>query len=137
MTQFLSIGQLAQRAGVGIETVRFYEREGLLEEPSRKPSGYRQYDDAVIDRLRFIRHAKELGFTLKEIKELLSLRLEPTSSCADVKNRAEAKIADIKAKIRTLQRMKKALVQLTNECSGVGTTSECPILDALDPKEKH
>lgn len=133
--RFLSIGQLAQRAGVGVETVRFYEREGLLEEPSRKPSGYRQYDDAVIDRLRFIKRAKELGFTLKEVKELLSLRLEPTSRCADVKSKAEVKIADIESKIRTLQRMKKALVKVTKECSGIGTTSECPILDAIDPQE--
>ena len=136
MTQILSIGQLAQRAGVGIETVRFYERKGLLEEPSRKPSGYRQYDDAVIDRLRFIKRAKELGFTLKEIKELLSLRLEPTSRCADVKSKAEAKIADIESKIRTLQRMKRALVKVTKECSGSGSTRDCPILDAIDSKKK-
>ena len=132
----LSIGELAERASVGVETVRFYEREGRLEEPARRPSGYRQYDDEVVARLRFIKQAKELGFTLKEIKELLFLRLEPTSSCADVKSRAEAKIADIEAKIRTLERMKKALVKVTKECSGRGMTSECPILDALDPKEK-
>ena len=137
MTQLLLIGQLAQRAGVGIETVRFYEREGLLEEPSRKPSGYRQYDDAVVDRLRFIKRAKELGFTLKNIKELLSLQLDPTSSCADVKSQAQAKIDDIEDKIRTLKRMKRALVKLTNECSGQGATTQCPILDAVDPKENR
>lgn len=129
----LTIGQLASRAGVGVETVRFYERQGLLDEPSRRESGYRQYTENVVDRLSFIRSAKELGFTLKEIKELLSLRLDPSTTCADVKVRAEAKIIDIEVKIRTLQRMKKALVKITKACSGSGPTSECPILDSLDP----
>ena len=128
----LTIGQLARRAGVGVETVRFYEREGLLKEPARRPSGYRQYDEGVVDRLRFIRRAKQLGFTLNEIKELLSLRIDPSTTCADVKSRAEAKLDDIAAKIRTLQRMKRALVKLTKACSGRGAASECPILEALD-----
>ena len=128
----LMIGQVARSAGVGVETVRFYERSGLLEEPSRKPSGYRQYDEMVVSRLRFIKRAKELGFTLKEIKELLSLRLEPSSSCADVKSKAAGKITEIESKIRTLQRMKKALVKLTGACDQKAETVECPILDALD-----
>ena len=128
----LMIGQLARRAEVGVETVRFYEREGLLEEPARRPSGYRQYDEGVVDRLRFIRRAKQLGFTLKEIRELLSLRLDPATTCADVKSRAEAKLDDIAAKIRSLQRMKRALVKLTKACSGRGAASECPILESLD-----
>ncbi len=128
----LTIGQLAKRADVGVETVRFYERKALLAEPDRRPSGYRQYDEEVVDRLRFIKRAKELGFTLNEIKELLSLRIDPSTTCADVKNRAEEKIGDIQAKIRSLQRMKKALVKVTKACSGRGGTSECPILDALD-----
>ena len=127
----LTIGQLARRADVGVETVRFYEREGLLKEPARRPSGYRQYDEGVVDRLRFIRRAKQLGFTLKEIKELLSLRIDPATTCADVKSRAEAKLDDIAAKIRTLQRMKRALVKLTKACSGRGAASECPILESL------
>ncbi len=128
----LTIGQLAKRADVGVETVRFYERKALLAEPDRRPSGYRQYDEEVVDRLRFIKRAKELGFTLNEIKELLSLRIDPSTTCADVKNRAEEKIGDIEAKLRTLQRMKKALVKVTKACSGRGGTSECPILEALD-----
>ena len=128
----LTIGQLAKRADVGVETVRFYERKALLAEPGRRPSGYRQYDEEVVDRLRFIKRAKGLGFTLNEIKELLSLRIDPSTTCADVKNRAEEKIGDIQAKIRTLQRMKKALVKVTKACSGRGGTSECPILEALD-----
>ena len=128
----LTIGQLAKRAEVGVETVRFYERKALLAEPDRRPSGYRQYGEEVVHRLRFIKRAKELGFTLNEIKELLSLRIDPSTTCADVKNQAEEKIGDIQAKIRTLQRMKKALVKVTKACSGRGGTSECPILEALD-----
>lgn len=131
----LTIGQVARQAGVGVETVRFYEREGLLDEPARRPSGYRQYEGDIIARLLFIRRAKELGFTLNEIKELLSLRPDPSTSCADVKLRAQAKIEDIEEKIRTLQRMKKALVKLTQACSGRGPTSECPILEALGPQD--
>src|SRR6266852_9057309 len=95
----LTIGQVVSRAGVGIATVRFYEREGLLKKPGRTPSGYRQYDEDVIAQLQFILHAKELGFTLKEIRELLSLRVAPDTSCEDVKCRAEAKIAYIADKI--------------------------------------
>ncbi len=131
----LTIGQVANRAGVGIETVRFYEREGLLEEPARRESGYRQYEADVVARLRFIKRAKELGFSLKEIKELLALRVDPTTTCAEVRSKAQAKVADIEEKIETLQRMKKALVKLTRSCSGQGPVSECPILDALEPEE--
>jgi len=131
-----TIGQVAKHAGVGVETVRFYERKGLLEEPERKTSGYRQFDEQVVDRIRFIRRAKELGFTLKEIKELLDLRLDPATTCADVKSRAESKIEDVEERIRSLQRMKQALSKLSKACSGRGETSECPILEALDGEEK-
>ncbi len=132
----LTIGQVAKHAGVGVETIRFYERKGLLEEPERKASGYRQFDEQVVGRVRFIRQTKELGFTLKEIKELLELRIDPTTSCADVKHRAQVKIDDIEEKIRSLQRMKQALGKLTKACSGRGETSECPIFEALDGEEK-
>lgn len=131
----LTIGQVARRTGVGVETVRFYERQGLLEEPARKDSGYRQYEGGVVARLHFIRRAKELGFSLKEIKELLALRVDPTTTCAEVKNRAEAKLADVETKIQALRRMQKVLQKLTTACSGRGPTSECPILDALGPEE--
>jgi MerR family transcriptional regulator, copper efflux regulator len=125
----MTIGQVAQRAGMGVETVRFYEREGLLNRPARSPSsGYRLYEEEVIARLLFIMRAKELGFTLSEIKELLSLRVDPGTCCEDVKARAEVKIADIDERIRTLQRMRKALLRLTRECGG----PDCPILEALD-----
>lgn len=132
----LKIGQVAERSGVGIETVRFYEREGLIPKPDRSSSGYRLFDDETIARLQFIRRAKELGFTLIEIKELLSLRLDTTTSCADIKSRAEVKIADIDEKIRTLKRMKTALKKLTSKCNGQGSVNECSILDALDSKQK-
>lgn len=132
----MTIGQVAHLSGVGIETVRFYEREGLLAKPARTLSGYRQFDEAVIARLQFIQRAKELGFTLNEIKELLSLRVDPDTSCEDVRARAEAKIADVEGKIRTLQRMKKALVRLTQECCEQGGGSECPILDALEGRPR-
>ncbi len=127
----LTIGRVAGQAGVGVETVRFYERQGLLEEPPRRQSGYREYGEDAVARLRFIRRAKQLGFTLREIKELLALRRDPSTPGADVKRRAEAKIADIEMKVRALQRMKKALMKLTAACSGHGTSSECPLLDAL------
>src|SRR5712691_8722675 len=109
----LTIGQVARGAGVGVETVRFYERQGLLQEPARKESGYRQFTEDVVARLQFIKRAKELGFTLKEIKELLALRVDPETTCAEVRERARIKIADVETKILELQRIKKALVKLT------------------------
>lgn len=131
----LTIGQLARRAGVGVETVRFYEREGLIPAPSRRPSGYRQYPIDAVRRVEFIRHAKELGFTLKEIQELLELRVDPSSTCADVRGRARTKIADIEERIASLGRMKAALERLERRCRGEGPTSACPILEALDREE--
>ncbi len=129
----LTISQLARQAGVGVETVRFYERKGLLEPPPRRESGYRQYSEAVVKRLLFIKRAKELGFSLKEIADLLALRVDPTTTCDEVKRRAEAKIADIDAKLHDLHRMKAALERITAACSGQGPVSQCPILDAMEP----
>ena len=108
----LRIGEVAKQAGVGVETVRFYEREGLLDEPDRRASGYRQYDEEAVAVLRFIRRAKELGFTLKEIKSLLNLRLDASATRADVREQAREKVADIEAKIADLQRMKESLLRL-------------------------
>jgi MerR family mercuric resistance operon transcriptional regulator len=132
----LTIGQVARRAGFGIETVRFYERKGLIDEPPRRTSGYRQYPASVISRLRFIKRAKDLGFSLREIKELLSLRVEPTTTCSDIQKRAEAKIADVEGKIRSLERMKEVLTRLTASYGGVGPVSECPIVEALEREER-
>jgi Hg(II)-responsive transcriptional regulator len=128
----LSIGMLAKKAEVNIQTVRYYERRGLLPDPSRLESGYRQYSKSDLARLRFIRHAKGLGFSLKEIMELLSLRVDSNTTCVDVKEWAETKLADVKDKILALQRIKEALAHLLGLCRGRGPTSECPILEALE-----
>ncbi|ETW95374.1 MAG: MerR family transcriptional regulator [Candidatus Entotheonella gemina] len=133
--QTLTIGKVARRAGVGVETVRFYEREGLITAPSRSVSGYRQYPEQTVARIRFVRRAKALGFSLREVRELLSLRVDPERSSAEVKARAQAKIADIEQRIRTLRRMKKTLVELTDACDGCGAMRDCPILDALETHE--
>ena len=131
----LTIGEVAKAAEVGIETVRFYEREGLIAEPPRRQSGYRQYPPDTVRRLRFIRRAKDLGFTLKEIRELLDLRVDPTRSCADVRTLAKAKMVDIEAKMLDLARIQAALTELVRTCRGKGPTSACPILDAVDEQE--
>src|SRR6266849_2870150 len=116
----LTTAKLANEGGVNIETIRYYERHGLLPKPPRTHSGYRVFSEDAVARLRFIKHAQELGFSLKEIKELLSLRVKPGSSCADVRRRAEAKITDVDQKIHHLQATKGALVELTSACSGRG-----------------
>lgn len=131
----LTIGRVARDAGLAIDTVRYYEREGLLEKPPRTSSGYRQYPAGAVARLRFIRQAKELGFTLSEIRELLALKVVPGKSCADVRARARSKIADIERRVAELTRMKRALTRLAAACSGRGPTSACPILDAMEHRK--
>jgi len=133
----LTIGQLARQTDIGLETIRFYEREGLIENPPRRPSGYRAYPPETVQRVRFIRTAKELGFSLKEIGELLALRVDPVESCAHVKAIAEDRVADIEQRIRTLQRMRKALRKLVTACEAREATSDCPILDSLDKEARR
>jgi MerR family transcriptional regulator, copper efflux regulator len=134
----LTIGQVAHQAGIGVETVRFYERNGLLKEPDRKASGYRQYGEDVVPRLRFIRRAKELGFTLKEIADLLALRHDPAATRSDVRRKVQSKIADVEARVRDLQRIKEVLRTLVDTCHGPGPADDCPILRAIDqPDEDH
>lgn len=128
----MTIGQVATQSGIGIETIRFYEREGLLREAARKPSGYRQFSPDTIARLRFIRRAKELGFSLREIGELLALQDDPGATRADVKRRAEAKLTDIEVRILDLQRMRKVLKHLVSQCPGHGPLNGCPILESLN-----
>lgn len=135
MTPTMTIGKVAKAAGLGVETVRFYERQGLIAEPARSQSGYRQYRPETIRRLQFIVRAKALGFTLQEIGDLLGLRATPGAGCADVQARAEAKIADIEERVAQLEAMKRALGELVVQCRGEGPLSDCPILDALDEAE--
>ena len=130
----LRSGELANRGGVNLETVRYYERRGLLPKPPRTPAGYRTFDADAVSRLRFIKQAQALGFSLKEIRALLALRLDPRASCADVRRRAEAKIADIDGKLHGLRAIKRALVRLTAACAGRGPVSACPILESLEER---
>ena len=124
--------EVAERADVNPETVRYYEERGLIPNPPRSASGYRLYDESYVRRLRFIGRAQELGFTLSEIKGLLDLRAGPEATCQDVKARAEEKRAEVDEKIADLKRIRKALASLVETCAGgEGPTSECPILDAM------
>lgn len=131
----MTIGELARRSGVGVETVRFYEKEGLIRQPARPEIGFRRYSADTIGRILFIRHAKDLGFTLKEIRELLSLRVDSTASCREVKKRAEDKMNDIERRIVTLRKMKQVLEKLTEACRTRKPTGECPILEALEAQD--
>jgi Zn(II)-responsive transcriptional regulator len=130
--QKLTIGRLARQANLGVETLRYYERRGLIAPRRRTDAGYRLYDDDACRRLLFIRRAQALGFSLDEVGELLSLSARPAASAADVKRLARAKIDDIDGRIRDLERMRSALAALEDRCPGhAGTTAECPILAAL------
>ena len=128
----LRTSDVAKQANVNLETIRYYERKGLLPKPPRTASGYRTFSSETVRRVQFIKRSQELGFSLKEIKELLTLRIDPRTTCTDVRRRAEEKVADIALKIHDLQRMKKALTQLAAVCPGRGATSTCPILKTLD-----
>lgn len=128
----LTIGKLAKQAHVNRETVRYYERRRLLPRASRSMSGYRVFPDDALRRLRFIRHAKVLGFSLNEIRELLTLRVNSVDTCDRVRERTEVKIADINGKIQAFQQMKDALSELVAACSRRGRTKDCPILDSLE-----
>lgn len=134
--QQLTIGRLARAAGVGVETIRFYEREGLLPEPARTASGYRQYPLDTIDRLGFIRRAKRLGFSLGEVRELLALA-HARGERTRVRAIAEQKLAGIEQRIEELARMRNALAGLTQQCSGRGPVEGCPIIEALTDDDSH
>ena len=131
----LRIGELAKRSGVGLQTIRYYEREGLLPKPQRLNSGYRMFAPESIHRLRFIRHAKRAGFSLDEIRKLLSLRMTPGATRAQVRAHTEAKIADIDDKIKSLKAMRRTLQKLIEGCQGSGPLHECPILEKLDKED--
>jgi MerR family copper efflux transcriptional regulator len=133
----LKIGEVAERGGVNLQTIRYYEREKLLPKPPRLPSGYRMFPEQTVHRVRFIKRAQELGFSLADIRDLLSIQIDPKKECSDVKRLAKIKIADIEEKIRTLEAMKRVLSGLTKLCPGRGPSSECPILESIDAKEER
>ena len=129
----MRIGELAKQAQVHVETVRYYERQGLITQPPRTESGYRQYPEDAVRRIRFIKRAQELGVSLKEIAELLALRVDADRTCADGQKLAEMKIADIEQKLLMLEQMKQALSRLAAMCQQQrAPTSVCPVLDALE-----
>ncbi len=133
----MTIGKTARAAGVGVETIRFYERVGLIRRPPRRTTGYRIYPRETVDRIRFIRRSKALGFSLKEIRDLLDLRLSPRTSCSDIRRRVEAKAADIDERITALRKMRTALTKLAAACRSGGPVGTCPILEALKKEGKR
>lgn len=129
----LKIGQLAKISQVKVETVRYYERRGLIPKPPWRESGYRQFSQKDVERIRFIKHAQSIGFTLNEIAELLSLKVEPEATCGDITQRIDVKLNDIKSKIETLVQMEKTLMKLKKACKEPNVPSEeCPILESLN-----
>jgi len=125
----MAIGKIARRAGVSVDTVRYYEKNGLLAPTARLASGYRRYDEAQLRRLRFIREAQKLGFSLRDVRELLGLSRQ--RDVTRVKRAAEKKLADVGARIAALERVRDGLGKLVAACPGHGLASDCPILKAL------
>ncbi len=129
----MTIGELAKKVGVNVQTIRYYEREGLLPDAHRWPdSGYRDFDDEAILRLKFIRSAKDLGFTLREIKELLDMRILPGESCAEVREMIGEKLADLDRRIIEMRRLRRSLVKLEAACGRRSKAETCPALWAIE-----
>lgn len=135
-SQRLTRGRLAREAGVHGETIRFYEKRGLLREPARSAMGYREYPPEVVQRVRFIKRAQELGFTLTEVQELLDLRANRRGGSGAVKAMAREKLTLIERKIRDLERMKTALGGLVEACDGHGPVAACPIIAAMEDESR-
>lgn len=129
--QAMTVSQVAKRAGVGSDTVRFYEREGLIDKPPRRASGYRQYPEETVSLIRFIRRAQDLGFTLKEVEELISLRDGANRHRDEVRALATSKLQDIDRKLTRLQAMRSALAGMLEDCE-CGARPSCPILAVLN-----
>jgi len=132
----LTIGELAKQSNLHVETLRYYERRGLIPKPPRTVSNYRMYSSENLRRVEFIKQAQGLGFSLEEIKKLLALRASPRAKCADVRNYAIHKIEDIQERIRSLTRMLRSLEKLLRECSGDLPATECPILESLESEKQ-
>ena len=131
----MRIGKVAKQVGITVETIRFYEKRGLIEPPRRNESGYRDYPEDVVQLVSFIKRAKELGFSLKEIKNLMSLRFTPGTTCSEVKKQTIEKIADIDRKVDDLLKIKGALTELVSVCPGQGPLNHCTIMEALESKK--
>ncbi len=132
MMNGMTISKAARRAGVGVETIRFYERKGLIKQPSRSDAtGFRLYGEDTVRRVRFIRRAQDIGFSLSEISDLLSLHADPSADCADVRQRAASKLVEVDRKIARLGRIRAALEQMITACPGQGALRACSIMDAL------
>lgn len=132
MMKNLTIGKLAKEAGVNTDTVRYYERRNLVPEPNRTPSGYRIYLPETITRIKFIKQAQALGFTLNEIDELLKLRAKEDNA-EEVKAQAQQKVVDIQDKIQMLEQMQNTLIELIEQCEKREPSAACPILKAIEP----
>jgi Hg(II)-responsive transcriptional regulator len=128
----ITIGEVADRSNVNVQTIRYYERRGLLPVPRRSPAGYRQYSADNVARIRFIKRAQALGFSLNDISELLALRVDPSSNCEEVLYHAEVKLRDIDERIDALHGMRRSLESLAGACRDRRATGECPILEALE-----
>jgi MerR family transcriptional regulator, mercuric resistance operon regulatory protein len=129
----MRIGEVASRAGVNIETLRYYERRGLLPEPDREASGYRRYQDESVRVVRFIKRAQELGFSLADIEELLRLADGGPASCREVRELAAAKIAEVERRIESLEAMRRSLVALVKTCHRRAPSSrECPLIESIE-----
>jgi MerR family mercuric resistance operon transcriptional regulator len=131
----MRIGELARHADVSVETVRFYERRGLLKPPPRRQSGYRDYPPESLLCLHFIRHAQALGFSLSEVQELLALRSRPGPTCASIRRRVETKLDSVRQKIRSLERLRDTLSDLATTCESASSTSQCPTVAVLEDPE--
>ncbi|MEW5792198.1 MAG: MerR family DNA-binding protein [Pseudomonadota bacterium] len=132
----LSIGRVAKAANVNVETVRYYERRGLLQQPEKGLQGIRRYPADTVTRIRFIKHAQDLGFTLEEIKALMALRASAQTPCTEVKRRAEQKLAMVHQKIEHMQALERVLRDMIHACEQQPRPElECPILAALDSQE--
>ncbi len=131
----MKVGEVAKKAGVNVQTLHYYERVGVLKPKTRLESGYRDYDETAIRIIRFIKHAQELGFSLEEVQELLSLRADKKSKCARVRASATVHLKDIEQKIAKLEAMKATLQSLIADCKRSKTDSECPLLDCLDNEQ--
>lgn len=133
----MRIGELAALAGVPAATVRYYERRGLIAEPRRTGSGYRQYDPETAERIRLIKRAQDLGFTLDEVRDLLELRVDDPASCAAVEAKTREKIEDVRRRIVELERLEAVLSRLADACAARVPTAECPVLEMLSEEETH